>query len=47
VVRGKRPALPPLAVPPSDPVAPVAAKDDRPYAHPSFWAAFVLLGDGD
>jgi tetratricopeptide (TPR) repeat protein len=22
-----------------------AAKDDRPYAHPYYWAAFVLIGD--
>jgi CHAT domain-containing protein len=22
-------------------------KADRPYAHPYYWAAFVLVGDGD
>jgi tetratricopeptide (TPR) repeat protein len=40
VERGKgRKRLPPL------PEAPAAAKEDRPYAHPYYWAAFVLLGD--
>jgi CHAT domain-containing protein len=24
-----------------------SAKDDRPYAHPYYWAAFVLIGDPD
>jgi tetratricopeptide (TPR) repeat protein len=24
-----------------------AAKDDRPYAHPYYWAAFVLIGDSN
>jgi CHAT domain-containing protein len=23
------------------------SKDDKPYAHPSYWAAFVLIGDPD
>jgi tetratricopeptide (TPR) repeat protein len=27
------------------PQAPVAAKNDRPYAHPYYWAAFILIGD--
>jgi hypothetical protein len=37
VARAKgRKALPLLAVP---------AKEDRPYAHPYYWAAFVLIGD--
>ena len=41
--RGKgRPALP-LA-----PVVPETAREDEPpYAHPYYWAAFVLVGDGD
>jgi hypothetical protein len=29
------------------PEALAAAKDDRPYAHPYYWAAFVLIGDPD
>jgi tetratricopeptide (TPR) repeat protein len=50
VARGKRPKLPP--------VLPAEAKEaetrekastdrDRPYAHPYYWAAFVLIGDPD
>jgi tetratricopeptide (TPR) repeat protein len=27
------------------PEAPAAAKEDKPYAHPYYWAAFVLIGD--
>jgi tetratricopeptide (TPR) repeat protein len=43
VARGKgRPVLPLL---PQVPAAPPGAKEDRPYAHPYYWAAFVLLGD--
>jgi CHAT domain-containing protein len=37
VARGKGGKTPP----------PAGAKDDRPYAHPYYWAAFVLLGDPD
>jgi tetratricopeptide (TPR) repeat protein len=37
--RPKGTLLPPL------PEATVKAKDDRPYAHPYYWAAFVLIGD--
>src|SRR5262249_54663053 len=41
VARGKgRPAI-------SRGEAPAAAKHARPYAHPYYWAAFVLLGDPD
>jgi len=44
VSRGKdRPALPRLAEPPK--VAP--AEKDAPFAHPYYWAAFVLFGDPD
>jgi tetratricopeptide (TPR) repeat protein len=39
VTRAKgRQALPLLAVP-------AKAKEDRPYAHPYYWAAFLLIGD--
>jgi CHAT domain-containing protein len=27
--------------------APAGAADDRPFAHPYYWAAFVLIGDPD
>jgi tetratricopeptide (TPR) repeat protein len=42
VVRGERPARQEMqAVPkPKD-----GAKDYRPYAHPRYWAAFILIGD--
>ncbi len=42
VARGKRPALPPLVV---VPIPAAEAKEDRPFAHPYYWAAFVLMGD--
>jgi CHAT domain-containing protein len=29
------------------PKAPAAAREDRPYAHPDYWAAFILIGDAD
>jgi hypothetical protein len=39
VARGKgRPARPPQSKPAAD-------KDARPYAHPYYWAAFILIGD--
>jgi tetratricopeptide (TPR) repeat protein len=42
VERGKgRPALP------QTPVVPETDKDEPPYAHPYYWAAFVLVGDKD
>jgi CHAT domain-containing protein len=37
--RKELPLLPALPPPPS------GAVDDRPYAHPYYWAAFVLIGD--
>ena len=44
VSRGKgRPALPRLAEPPQ----PTEGKDEGPFAHPRYWAAFVLYGDPD
>ncbi len=40
VARGiGRPALPPL------PTLPPVAAADKPYAHPKYWAAFILIGD--
>jgi tetratricopeptide (TPR) repeat protein len=39
--RPKGKLLPPLP----EPVP--AAKDDKPYAHPYYWAAFVLIGDSN
>jgi CHAT domain-containing protein len=42
VQRGKgRPALPLL------PAVPQTKEDEPPYAHPFYWAAFVLVGDPD
>jgi CHAT domain-containing protein len=42
VVRGERPARQEMqAVPRPE----GAAKDSRPYAHPRYWAAFILIGD--
>jgi hypothetical protein len=42
VERGKgRPALP------QTPAVPETDKDEPPYAHPYYWAAFVLVGDPD
>jgi len=45
VVRGKGHKDAPLlaSVPKADPTAP----DDKPYAHPYYWAAFILVGDPD
>jgi CHAT domain-containing protein len=48
VARGPRKMLPPLKVPPADtakPQEPAQTNADRPYAHPNYWAAFVLNGD--
>jgi tetratricopeptide (TPR) repeat protein len=42
VDRGKRPKLPLLPALP-EPVR--KAEEDYPYAHPYYWAAFVLIGD--
>jgi CHAT domain-containing protein len=45
VARGKgRPVLPLLPVLPT---VKAGAKDEKPYAHPYYWAAFVLIGDRD
>jgi tetratricopeptide (TPR) repeat protein len=41
VTRAARPALPRRTKPP----APPPAKGERPFAHPHYWAAFVLIGD--
>ena len=47
VERGKgRQRLPLLPGVPPAPAA-VEDKDSRPYAHPHYWAAFVLIGDPD
>jgi CHAT domain-containing protein len=32
---------------PALPSTPAGAKEERPYAHPYYWAAFVLIGDRD
>jgi CHAT domain-containing protein len=42
VARGPRKKPPPLEVLSSNPTT---ANVDRPYAHPYYWAAFVLIGD--
>jgi tetratricopeptide (TPR) repeat protein len=42
VVRGERPAKEEMK---ALPVPKDAAKDYRPYAHPRYWAAFILIGD--
>jgi CHAT domain-containing protein len=45
VARGKgRPPLP-LVTPPVD--ATTEPKEARPFAHPKYWAAFILIGDPD
>jgi CHAT domain-containing protein len=45
VERGKgRKELPLL---PQLPPSPSGAVEDRPYAHPYYWAAFVLIGDAE
>jgi tetratricopeptide (TPR) repeat protein len=44
VVRGERPAreeMKPVPVPKD------SGKDYKPYAHPRYWAAFILIGDPD
>jgi tetratricopeptide (TPR) repeat protein len=43
VERGK--GRPKLELLPAVPEVTPAAKEDRPYAHPYYWAAFVLIGD--
>lgn len=43
IVRAKNRPVQPLL--PEKPSPSGTAKDDRPYAHPYYWAAFVLIGD--
>lgn len=47
VARGKRPrvTLEVAQVSKGDPKNPPKRDEDRPYAHPYYWAAFVLIGD--
>ena len=45
VARGK--SRKPLPLLPVVPPSPAEAKDAPPYAHPYYWAAFVLIGDPD
>jgi tetratricopeptide (TPR) repeat protein len=40
VVRGERPVRQEMKAVPKD-----GAKEDKPYAHPRYWAAFILIGD--
>ena len=44
VVRGERPARQEMHAVPKPKGA---AKDYQPYAHPRYWAAFILIGDPD
>jgi CHAT domain-containing protein len=44
VVRGERPARAGMRAVPQ---AEGGAKDSRPYDHPRYWAAFILIGDPD
>lgn len=45
VLRSKgAPKLPPLQVPPA---TAKAKPDDAPFAHPRYWAAFILIGHAD
>jgi CHAT domain-containing protein/tetratricopeptide (TPR) repeat protein len=50
VARGKRPKLPPVSpaeVKEAETREKASTDRDRPYAHPYYWAAFVLIGDPD
>jgi CHAT domain-containing protein len=44
VVRGERPAREEMK---AIPVPKDSGKDYKPYAHPRYWAAFILIGDPD
>jgi len=44
IVRGERPAREEME---AIPVPKGTGKDDKPYAHPRYWAAFILIGDPD
>jgi tetratricopeptide (TPR) repeat protein len=46
VARGNNEPALKLVVPTAEPQA-RAADDDRPFAHPRYWAAFILIGDPD
>jgi CHAT domain-containing protein len=43
-LRGSVSPLKPLAEPPKEAVG---QKGDKPFAHPYYWTAFILLGDPD
>jgi CHAT domain-containing protein/tetratricopeptide (TPR) repeat protein len=47
VNRGKDRPVQPLLPAVPEPSPTVTAKSDRPYAHPYYWAAFILIGDPD
>lgn len=44
IVRGERPAKEVIK---TVPIPKDAGKDYKPYSHPRYWAAFILIGDPD